>query len=139
MPILETASISTHERQFLTDHVNTLLHENHLSPEAQELLTSLKRCIGAGNEIIVTDENEATTFTPSQVAERLGMSRTHVYTLLDRGEIPFDRVGRDRRVHLADLTAFEARRQSARRDLAEKFANQTKIRDRAASEISDLL
>lgn len=67
------------------------------------------------------------------------MSRTHLYKLLDRGEIPFHRVGRDRRVLLRDLLAFEEIRRGDRAELAERFAHQTATRSGAVDEIADLL
>lgn len=73
-----------------------------------------------------------------QVATRLGMSRTHLYILLDRGEIVSHRVGRDRRIRVTDLLEFEQRRQQDRRELAERFAKQTQTRNAAIDEIADL-
>src|SRR5680860_753566 len=60
-------------------------------PELRDLLLSLSRCVRAGDELVIVDGDE--TITPSQAAERLGMSRTHLYKLLDRGEILSHRVG----------------------------------------------
>lgn len=107
------------------------------SPELRDVLMSLTRCIRNGDEIVAV--NGAETLTPIQVAERLGMSRTHLYKLLDRGEIMFDRVGRDRRIRLSDLLKFEAQRQRDRRELAERFAHQDQTAAAAIDEIADLL
>lgn len=82
---------------------------------------------------------EEMTLTPNQVAQRLGMSRTFLYKLLDRGEIVSHRVGRDRRILLVDLIAFEAERQRSRRELAERFAHQDQNRADAVEEIAGLL
>ncbi|HEY7226172.1 MAG TPA: excisionase family DNA-binding protein [Micromonosporaceae bacterium] len=79
------------------------------------------------------------TLTPNEAAERLGMSRTHLYKLLDRGEITFDRVGRDRRIPFAELVKFEQRRQRDRRELAERFAHQQQTQSAAIDELTDLL
>jgi len=67
------------------------------------------------------------------------MSRTHLYKLLDRGEIVSHRVGRDRRIRLSDLIDFETQRQSDNRELAERFANQQKTRSGAIDELAELL
>lgn len=80
-----------------------------------------------------------TTLTPAHVAERLGLSRSHLDKLLDRGEILSHRVGRGRRIRVRDLVEFERRRQQGRRELAERFANQEKTRTGAIDEIADLL
>ena len=49
------------------------------------------------------------------------------------------RVGRDRRIALGDLIAFEERRQRDRRELAERFASQSTTRGGAIDELADLL
>ena len=67
------------------------------------------------------------------------MSRTHLYRLLDRGEIVSHRVGRDRRIRLSDLIGFETQRQRDNRELAERFANQQKTRSGAIDELAELL
>ena len=87
-------------------------------------------------EGFVEKHDNADILTPNQVAERLGMSRSHLYKLLDRGELMSHRVGQDRRILLADLIAFETQRDHYRRELAERFANQRQTRTGA---INDLL
>lgn len=106
-------------------------------PELRELLLSLSRCVRGGDELVVVDGSQ--TVTPSQAAERLGMSRSHLYKLLDRGEIPFHRVGRDRRIRMGDIVEFEAQRQRDRRELAERFARQQETASAVDDEIADLL
>lgn len=78
-------------------------------------------------------------YTPSQVASRLGMSRAHLYKLLDSGQIPSHRVGRDRRIKGGDIVLFEKQRQAERRELAERFANAAAIRESAVDELVDEL
>ncbi|WP_018638824.1 helix-turn-helix domain-containing protein [Parafrankia elaeagni] len=106
-------------------------------PQLRDLLLGLSRYIRDGATITAT--SDAASLTPSQAAERLGMSRTHLYKLLDRGEIPSHRVGRDRRIPLRDLARFEAERQHDRRELAERFATQHRTRADAIDEIADPL
>jgi excisionase family DNA binding protein len=45
-------------------------------------------------------------FTPREVAQLLGISRSSLYELLRRGEIASVRIGRSRRVPRAALSAF---------------------------------
>ena len=97
-------------------------------------LVDLRR---AGAEVVAFGATQ--TFTPNEAAERLGMSRTHLYKLLDRGEIGFDRVGRDRRIPFSELAKFEERRQRDRRELAQRFAHQQQTRAAAIDELADLL
>ena len=106
-----------------------------VGPAMRDLLQSVIDCVRAGDDLAAVP----TELTPSQVAERLGMSRTHLYKLLDQGEIVSHRVGRDRRILLQDLIRFEERRQRDRRELAERFAAQGTTRDGAIDELADLL
>ncbi|MBO0980185.1 helix-turn-helix domain-containing protein [Microbacterium sp. SD291] len=105
--------------------------------ELRDVIMSLQRCLREGGEIAILDL--AAVLTPSQAAERLGLSRTHLYKLLDRGEIVSHRVGRDRRIRVVDLVDFERQRQHGRRELAERFGNQQTIRDGAIDELAELL
>ena len=49
---------------------------------------------------------EKLLFRPSEAAEVLGLSRSTVYALVARGELPAVRVGHSIRVRAADLTAW---------------------------------
>ncbi|MGB5150186.1 MAG: helix-turn-helix domain-containing protein [Mycobacterium sp.] len=108
-----------------------------VGPEMRDLLQSVIDCVRAGDDLAAV--SPLAVLSPSQAAERLGMSRTHLYKLLDQGEIMSHRVGRDRRILLRDLIAFEERRQRDRRELAERFASQSKTREGAIDELADLL
>ncbi|MGA4668888.1 helix-turn-helix domain-containing protein [Propionibacteriaceae bacterium Y1923] len=105
--------------------------------ELRELMHALSQCLRNGEELVAFDSDA--TMTPSQVAERLGMSRTHLYKLLDRGELAFHHVGRDRRIRMKDLVEFERQRQHDRRELAERFAHQQRTAAAADDAIADLL
>ncbi|MDR1428441.1 MAG: helix-turn-helix domain-containing protein [Bifidobacteriaceae bacterium] len=111
--------------------------ETSAEPELRDMLRSLIRCVREGSEFAIIDNSAAVT--PNQAAEHLGMSRSHLYKLLDRGEIVFHRVGRDRRIRVRDLLDFEAQRQRDRRELAERFARQNQTRTAAVNELVDLL
>ena len=109
------------------------------TPEVRDVLDALARCVREGAAEVALDGRPHVTLTPNQVANRLGMSRSHLYKLLDRGEIVSHRVGRDRRIAVEDLVDYEARRQEARRELAERFAHQSETREAAIDEIANLL
>lgn len=105
--------------------------------ELREVLDSLAASLREGNEIVAIDPQK--TLTPNQAAKHLGMSRTHLYKLLDNGTITSHRVGRDRRIVIRDLMQFAAQRDAERRELAERFASQDRDRSAAVQEIADLL
>lgn len=114
----------------------------HLAKETspgrlRELLLEIVHCIQTGADLAVVDA--MTTLTPAEAAQRLGMSRTHLYKLLDDGEILSHRVGRDRRVRVMDLIKFEEQREKDRLELAESFAKQRQIRENAVDELAALL
>jgi len=101
--------------------------------ELRDVLFALSGAAREGAHFSRIDPVE--TLTPNQAASRLGMSRTHLYKLLDSGEIPFHRVGRDRRINVKDLIPFELQRQDGRRELAERFARRTETRNAAIDEL----
>jgi excisionase family DNA binding protein len=129
---LETVNIPAAELDALEEFART-----SAGPELRDVLLTLSRAARDGSQLSVIDANAV--LSPNQAAERLGMSRTHLYKLLDGGEIVFHRVGRDRRIRVSDLIAFEARRQRGRRELAERFASQDRTRANVIDEIADSL
>ena len=58
---------------------------------------------------------EQGTFTTQAAANMLGMSRQYFVNLLEKGEIPFHRVGSHRRVYFKDLHAYSKKRDAERR------------------------
>lgn len=132
MQTLDTKNIPIEQLDQLEQYART-----NAGSELRDVLLSLGRRVRDGAEIAVVDG--ATVLTSNQAAERLGMSRTQPYELLDRGEIPSHRVGRHRRIRPSDLVEFEARRQLDRRELAERFAHQRTTRSEAIDEVADLL
>lgn len=97
------------------------------SPELRELLYAVR-------QIILPGDDQDTALSPREAAERLGMSRTHLYKLLDRGDIPFHRVGRDRRISLREVIAFEEQRHRDSHELAERCASADQTRAGAIDE-----
>lgn len=101
----------------------------------RDLLLALSDSLTSGSTVALLDIDS--DYTPSQVAERLKMSRTHLYKLLDSGQIPSHRVGRDRRIRGRDIIVFERQRQAERRALAERFSSAVEIRHGAVEELAE--
>lgn len=63
-------------------------------------------------------------FTTQQAADFLGISRPTLIKLLESGAIPFETVGRHRRVTLSDLVEYRDRAKAERRSILRKMARE---------------
>lgn len=57
-----------------------------------------------------------------ETADLLNVSRPYLYTLLDRGEIPYIMVGTHRRIRFEDLIDYKQKRDSQRRQVLSELA-----------------
>ncbi len=105
--------------------------------ELREALLAVTESVDAGVNIAVFDDT--VTYTPAEAAKRLGMSRTHLYKLLDKGSLPYHKVGRDRRIYVKDAIAFATVRNRDRAELAERFAHMDSDNNAAIAELMDEL
>ena len=117
MTPLTARDVEKTELDMLREVVLRLPANSHLSGA----LTRFVDDIGSGADVVLAPIDEE--LTPNEAARLLGMSRPHLYKLLDRGVVPSNRVGRDRRILLADVMRYRELREVARRDLAETFAH----------------
>ncbi|MGH9822997.1 MAG: helix-turn-helix domain-containing protein [Blastocatellia bacterium] len=76
-----------------------------LPATAAKLLVKILSEIAKGNTVAILPlKPELTT---QETAELLSLSRPHLIKLLDRGELPFHRVGTHRRIRLSDVLAYK--------------------------------
>jgi excisionase family DNA binding protein len=91
---------STNERLELPESVYHLL---------KDVVASMMH----GRTIVLTPQNNR--LTTQAAANYLGFSRPHLVKLLDSGTIPFERVGRHRRILMKDLVTYRKNRDIERR------------------------
>jgi len=72
---------------------------------ALKLLTRILKEISEGNPISIVPV--ATELTTQAAAELLGCSRPHIVKLLETGKIPFNKVGKHRRIKYEDLVSYK--------------------------------
>lgn len=92
-------------------------------------LASVAAAVRAGSDVIAGKPSEF--LTPAQAAKLLGISRVHLYKVMDAGEVPFTQVGRDRRIALEDVKALLVERDAASTNMAERFARVSVAREAA--------
>ena len=86
-----------------------------ISRKTAEYLERVTRAIAEGREVIVT--HGLCEVTPSEAALILGISRPQVRKLMDKGFVPFRKVGAHHRIPVEALRAWEAEERE-RRELA---------------------
>jgi excisionase family DNA binding protein len=86
--------------EILPNNVYSFLHR---------LLADLK----SGSSITILQSNAQ--LTTMDASKMLGVSRQFLVNLLEKGEIPFHKVGTHRRIYARDVLSYKARRDAARR------------------------
>ncbi|WP_324188743.1 helix-turn-helix domain-containing protein [Nocardia flavorosea] len=107
--------------------------------DLREALRMVTDSVASGDGVHVAVFGDTATCTPADAATRLGMSRTHLYKLLDKGVLPYHNVGRDRRLYVKDVFDFAAARDRDRHELAERFARMDQDNNAALEELMDEL
>ena len=79
-----------------------------LHPSLSELLMEMLRVIGDGDAVMLVPIHKQ--LSTQQAADLLNVSRPHLTKLLDRGDIPHERVGRHRRMKANDLFDYRDRK-----------------------------
>jgi len=85
-----------------------------LSPALAQLLFDVLRHISKGEAVTLVPV--AQKMTTQQAADILNVSRPYLIGILDKGKIPFDKVGRHRRIKADDIFVYKAKRDQERAD-----------------------
>lgn len=91
-----------------------------ISPALGDLIVELLGHVASGSMVTIAPHDAMLTTT--EAANLLNVSRPHLTKLLTSGEIPFDMVGRHRRVRLAHLMSYRDVRQAARSSALDDLA-----------------
>ncbi len=84
------------------------------------LLAEIASNMAAGKAVSVVAENHE--LTTQRAANILGVSRRFLVRLLEENQLPFHKVGSHRRVYLADLLVYKAKRDRVRRRAVQQLA-----------------
>ncbi|WP_024817849.1 helix-turn-helix domain-containing protein [Arthrobacter sp. 31Y] len=131
MPTLTVAATSTTtETLTALDSFAGTLPEG----EAREAIEAVVGTLRSGRDVIIAGADDA--LTPNQAAKILGVSRAHLYKVLDSGAMPYTTVGaRDRRIAMADLRDYITKAEELRRVSARNAAHARTTRSLAIDEM----
>ena len=88
--------------------------------EAFELLLEILGQMANGNAVTIVPVQAE--FTTQQAADFLNVSRPHLITVLESGELPYRKVGTHRRVRFEDLLRFKQADDDRRQDVLTQLA-----------------
>ena len=83
-----------------------------LSPALAQLLFDVLRHISKGEAVTLVPV--AQMMTTQQAADILNVSRPYLIGVLNKGDIPYTKVGRHRRIKADDIFAYKAKRDKTR-------------------------
>jgi excisionase family DNA binding protein len=106
-------------------------HEVDQPTSALRLLLDVLSRLAEGNAVNVTPTRAE--LTTQEAADILNVSRPHVVKSLESGALPFHKAGRHRRVRLADVMPFKAKRNDASANAMEELAEQARSSNSATS------
>lgn len=98
-----------------------------LPRQAIELLRGLLSEMAQGNAVTILPVHAE--LTTQEAANLLNVSRPHLVKLLEEGQLPFSKVGTHRRISLAELMAYKARRDELSEAALQALAEQAQAHD----------
>ena len=108
--------------KFIEIRIQNNLESVRLPRKAIRLLTTIISSMAAGKSMALISA-DATVGT-QEAADYLEASRPYVVRLLEKGEIPFSKVGTHRRIKVSDLVAYQKKMKSTRRKQLNFLAQQ---------------
>jgi len=93
-----------------------------LPPQAIEALTEVLEHLAEGREVTVSAQ--PVEYSTQKAAEYLRVSRPFLVGLLEKGEIPFRKVGTHRRVLFSDLKAYKEKTDAGRLKTLDELTKQ---------------
>ena len=116
MNVLDATRVNDLEIAAVSEAVDNMSTDSLLGFALRAMLDSLAE----GRDVVLGPADKHVS--PTEAAQMLSMSRTHLYKLLDSGAIESTRVGRDRRICLKAIAEFKTNRDTDAKRLAERFA-----------------
>lgn len=95
--------ITLEDRELMQELIEKAADSSHIAQMLQRILSSSDR--GIDVSILETDAE----LTPNKAAELLNMSRPHLLTFMNKGDLPFRYVGetqKHRKIKMSDLMEF---------------------------------
>lgn len=111
-PSLDSEALHALARKSITALLDSDGNPHPIPPAVAELVSSVLNALADKRPVEFMDSRHP--LTTQTAADLLGMSRQFLVQLLEKGEIPFHRVGTHRRILAGDLQAY-ARERSAKR------------------------
>lgn len=128
LPNVDEVQAANQLRQLIAAHANgeatlRLLEDGSpvevtLTPALSALLLELLRYIGNGDAVTLMPIHEL--LTTQQAADILNVSRPYLIKILEDEGIPYEKVGRHRRIRAKDVFAYKRKRDQVRSQALDK-------------------
>lgn len=136
---IAASDVSPTDRRLIKEFLDASDQNSPVALLLQRVLSSVAR--GADIDMFADDAE----LTPNQAAELLKMSRPHLLKFMDRGDLPFHRIGSHRRIVMSDLMQFAVAREEGARIVAdalgsggESVADRVELTDEELDELGSL-